>query len=63
MTPSSLIGKKLNIFIAGRADIAAKEKEREERVRRLKEQQEDDRRKKLEELKQHVSLNITKYVD
>jgi len=37
-----------------RADIAAKEKEREERVRRLKEQQEDDRRKKLEELKQHA---------
>jgi len=40
--------------LESRADIAAKEKEREERVRRLKEQQEDDRRKKLEELKQHA---------
>merc|ERR550532_1499826 len=37
-----------------RADLAAKEKEREERVRRLKEMQEEDRRKKLEELKQHA---------
>ena len=35
--------------------MAAREKEREERVRRLREQQEDDRRRKLEELKQHVS--------
>merc|ERR1719297_12104 len=37
-----------------RADLAAREKEREERVRRLKEQQEEDRRRKLEELKQHA---------
>merc|ERR1719479_419843 len=37
-----------------RADLAAKEREREERVRRLKEMQEEDRRKKLEELKQHA---------
>merc|ERR1719277_368039 len=37
-----------------RADLAAREKEREERVRRLREQQEDDRRRKLEELKQHA---------
>ena len=44
------------ILSAGRADLAAREKEREERVRRLREQQEDDRRRKLEELKQHVSI-------
>jgi len=37
-----------------RADLATKEREREERVRRLKEMQEEDRRKKLEELKQHA---------
>ena len=40
---------------SGRADLAAKEREREDRVRRLKEMQEEDRRKKLEELKHHVS--------
>ena len=44
------------ILSSGRADLAAREKEREERVRRLREQQEDDRRRKLEELKQHVSI-------
>jgi len=37
-----------------RAELAAKEREREERVRRLKEMQEEDRRRKLEELKQHA---------
>ena len=29
-------------------------KDREERVRKIREQQEEERRKKLEELKQHV---------
>ena len=47
----------------GRADLAAREKEREERVRRLKEQQEEDRRRKLEELKQHVSRYCRYTVD
>ena len=42
-------------FFSGRADLAAREREREERVRRLRESQEEDRRRKLEELKQHVS--------
>ena len=42
-------------MFSGRADLAAREREREERVRRLREAQEDDRRRKLEELKQHVS--------
>merc|ERR1719480_20968 len=32
-----------------RADLAAREREREERVRRLREAQEDDRRRKLRE--------------
>ena len=49
------------ILSSGRADLAAREKEREERVRRLREQQEDDRRRKLEELKQHVSIYIKFY--
>ena len=43
------------IATAGRAEIAAKEKEREDKVRRIKEAQEDDRRRKLEELKQHAA--------
>jgi len=38
----------------GRTDVSAAAKEREERVRRLREQQEDERKKKLEELKQHA---------
>ena len=42
-------------MFSGRADLAAREREREERVRRLREAQDDDRRRKLEELKQHVS--------
>jgi len=37
-----------------RADSAAKEREREEKVRRIRDQQEDERKKKLEELKQHA---------
>merc|ERR1719483_1732409 len=38
----------------GRADVSAKEKEREDKVRKIREQQEDDRKRKLEELKQHA---------
>jgi len=38
----------------GRAELAMKEREREDRIRRIKEQQEEDRRKKLVELKQHA---------
>ena len=33
------------------------QKEREERVRRIREQQEEERKKKLEELRQHVSCS------
>ncbi len=33
----------------------ALQREREERVRRLREQQEEERKRKLEELRQHVS--------
>jgi len=44
----------------GRADLAAKEREREERIRRIKEQQEDERKRKLEELKQHA-INAQKF--
>ena len=43
--------------------MAAREKEREERVRRLREQQEDDRRRKLEELKQHVRLHFIMFLN
>ena len=32
------------------------QKEREERVRKIREQQEDERKKKVEELKNHVSF-------
>merc|ERR1719362_1917369 len=38
----------------GRAESAAREKEREERVRRIRHAQEEERRRKLEELKQHA---------
>merc|ERR1719490_88241 len=38
----------------GRAESAAREKEREERVRRIRDAQEEERRRKLEELKQHA---------
>ncbi len=41
-----------------RADAVAIQKEREERVRRLRDYQEDERRKKLEELRQHVSYRL-----
>ena len=44
--------------IVGRAELAQKEKEREERIRRIKEMQEDERKKKLEELKVHVSRKV-----
>ena len=55
-SPSIIHSTNTNTMLCpGRADLAAREKEREERVRRLKEQQEEDRRRKLEELKQHVS--------
>ena len=48
-----------NVFVClGRAELAMKEREREDRIRRIKEQQEEDRRKKLVELKQHVSLTL-----
>jgi len=38
----------------GRVETSAREKEREDRVRLMRETQEDDRRKKLEELKLHA---------
>jgi len=38
----------------GRADSAAKEKEREEKVRRMREFQEDEKNRKIEELKLHA---------
>jgi len=44
----------------GRTDVAAAAKEREERVRRLRETQEEERKRKLEELKQHA-LNSQKF--
>ena len=44
------------ISIAGSDRLTATSRDREERVRRIREQQEDERRKKLEELKEHVSL-------
>ena len=43
------------ISIAGSDRLTATSRDREERVRRIREQQEDERRKKLEELKEHVS--------
>ena len=46
------------MFVADRNDpqALAIQKEREERVRRIREQQEEERKKKLEELRQHVSF-------
>eukprot|EP00092_Neocalanus_flemingeri_P050341 GFUD01058159.1.p1 GENE.GFUD01058159.1~~GFUD01058159.1.p1 ORF type:complete len:809 (-),score=266.35 GFUD01058159.1:446-2872(-) len=38
----------------GRVETTAKEKEREDKVRKMREQQDDDRKRKLEELKQHA---------
>ena len=40
------------------SDASAMQKEREERVRKIREQQEDERKKKVEELKNHVSFFI-----
>ena len=40
------------------SDASAVQKEREERVRKIREQQEEERRKKVEELKSHVSSFI-----
>ena len=40
------------------ADTLALQKEREERVRKIREIQEEERKKKIEELKQHVSLKL-----
>merc|ERR1712083_87725 len=44
----------------GRTDMSASAKEREEKVRRLRESQEEERKKKLEELKAHA-LNSQKF--
>jgi len=44
----------------GRQDMAASAKEREDKVRRLRESQEEERKKKLEELKAHA-LNSQKF--
>merc|ERR1740128_993477 len=43
-----------------RAELAAKEREREERMKRIKESQEDERRRKLDELKVHA-VNAQKF--
>ena len=44
----------LLITFSGREQLSALNKEREDRVRKVKEMQEEERRRKLEELKQHV---------
>ena len=46
------------MFVSDRNDpqALAIQKEREERVRRIRDQQEEDRKRKLEELRQHVSF-------
>jgi len=41
-----------------RTETSAVQKQREERVRRLRDQQEDERRKKLEELRNQVCHNL-----
>merc|ERR1719242_2622491 len=51
---SSLQGLRKTSGLRSRADSAAREKEREERVRWIREAQEEERRRKLEELKQHA---------
>merc|ERR1719445_2980837 len=51
---SSLQGSRKSSGLRSRAESAAREKEREERVRRIREAQEEERRRKLEELKQHA---------
>ena len=42
------------------SDTLALQKEREERVRKIREMQEEERKKKIEELKSHVSLGPKK---
>ena len=42
-------------IFSGRDQLSNSNKEREEKVKRMREQQEEERRRKLEELKQHVS--------
>merc|ERR1719370_1050277 len=51
---SSLQGSRKSSGLRNRAESAAREKEREERVRRIRDAQEEERRRKLEELKQHA---------
>merc|ERR1719174_2836772 len=51
---SSLQGLRKSSGLRSRAESAAREKEREERGRRIREAQEEERRRKLEELKQHA---------
>merc|ERR1719264_548566 len=51
---SSLQGLRKSSGLRSRAESAAREKEREERVRRIRDAQEEERRRKLEELKQHA---------
>merc|ERR1719370_2461925 len=50
----SLQGLRKSSGLRNRAESAAREKEREERVRRIRDAQEEERRRKLEELKQHA---------
>merc|ERR1719228_2501684 len=51
---SSLQGLRKGSGLRNRAESAAREREREEGVRRLRESQEEERKRKLEELKQHA---------
>merc|ERR1719228_2448212 len=51
---SSLQGLRKSSGLRNRAESAAREREREEGVRRLRESQEEERKRKLEELKQHA---------
>ena len=65
MSYLNLIKKLINFLLCFVVDVSdrndpqamALQREREERVRRLREQQEDERKKKLEELRQHVSCS------
>ena len=41
------------------SDASAMQKEREERVRKIREAQDEERKKKVEELKSHVSSFLT----
>lgn len=51
--------KSICIFLSGFADASAIQREREERVRKIRELQEEERKKKIEELKQHVSSSFS----